>query len=110
MNPKEQVRGARMTGPDMARLYTDGRAFTGRATIASGSALVTVSTANIRSTSLFRSLVSIPSSLGVAANSGGGICVRSVVHMVSFAIARPTGVAVPWDEQVHWELLQTTSY
>ena len=88
---------------------SDGRAFIGRTTLNSGSVSVTVSTANIRSTSLFRSMVSIPSSLGVGANSGGGLCIQSVVHLVSFMISRPTGTAVPWNEVVHYELVQTVS-
>jgi hypothetical protein len=79
----------------------------GRTVLASGSATITVSTAAIQSDSIVR-YGTLPSSLGVAANSGGTIVVSSIVDGVSFALARATGVAVPWDETVMWELVRTS--
>jgi hypothetical protein len=80
--------------------------FVGRTTIDSGSTSVTVSTALVQADSLILKTVEV-GSVGLAANSGGGIVVNSIVAGVSFAFARPTGVAVPWDDTVMWELIKS---
>jgi hypothetical protein len=46
------------------------------------------------------------SSVGVAANSGGAVVINSIVNGISFAFARETGVAVPWNTTINWMLVQ----
>src|SRR5262245_17099997 len=79
----------------------------GRTTLNSGSVSVTVSTCIIQSNSILH-MATFPASRGVAANSGGYIGVASVVDGRSFAFARATGVAVPWDEVISWEIVRTS--
>jgi hypothetical protein len=79
-------------------------AWAGRTVLASGSVAVTVSTALVTSLSLIL-MSTTPASLGIAHNSGGNICVGSRNPGVAFTFARATGVAVPWDETITWELL-----
>lgn len=90
--------GAITTGPKARTPWA------GLTTLPSGSSAVTVSTTLVTSGCMFL-LGSQISSAGVAANSGGGIAVNSIVNGVSFALARPTGVAVPWSEHVSWMLV-----
>src|SRR5689334_7596484 len=80
--------------------------FAGRTTLGSGVAAVTVSTTMIKSGSMM-SMATFPASVVVAANSGGRIVVNSVVHEKSFCFSRATGVGVPWDEVISWEITQT---
>ena len=96
-----------LRGPLRTRTSGEANPWAGRTTLNSGSAAVTVATALVQSDSIIR-YGTLPSSLGVAANSGGGIVVSSVVDSVSFDFARATGVAVPWDEQVMWEIVKTS--
>lgn len=77
-----------------------------RATLSSGSAFTTVSTQLVTSGCMVL-LGTQPGSVAVAHNSGGCVVVNSVVDGVSFALARATGVAVPWDEQVSWLIVST---
>lgn len=80
-------------------------AWIGRTTLSSGSAAVTVTTAHAASDMVVK-YGSVVGSVGVGANSGGAIVVNSVVAGTSFAFARATGVAVPWDEVIMWELVR----
>lgn len=109
MKPREVMEGMFQQGPRMLRTSRPGGAqqFAGRTTLSSGSASVTVSTAVVNSDTMFF-LGSVVTSAGGAANSGGGLAVNSVVSGVSFALARPTGTAVPFDETVSWELVLTS--
>ncbi len=96
-----------LRGPMRTRTTGEENPWAGRTVLASGSASVTVSTALIQSDSIVR-YGTQPNSVGVAANSGGAVVVNSIVDSVSFAFARATGVAVPWDEAVMWEVLRTS--
>lgn len=79
----------------------------GRTTLNSGSATITVSTTLIQSDSIIR-YGTQANSVGVAANSGGPIVVANVVDGVSFDFASATGIAVPWDRTIMWELVRTS--
>jgi hypothetical protein len=107
-NPKEKLAGAKRVGPDYVR--TTGLpglpVFAGRTTLNSGSVSVTVSTAAVRSNSIFR-LATVVSTVGLGHNSGGNIVVNSVVHNTSFALARAVGVACPFPEIATWEIVNT---
>lgn len=92
-----------MKHPPMLPQLTGPTQWNGRTTLSSGSVSVTVSNAMINSDQLVGLTLEIGSA-GVGANSGGGIAVNSVVHGTSMALTRPTGVAVPWDDTVHWEI------
>src|SRR3989304_3485665 len=81
--------------------------FANRTTLNSGSASVVVSTALVSSNSLIM-FGTQPSSVGVGANSGGAIVVNSIVSGTSFAFARATGTAVPWNEVIMWSLIKTS--
>ena len=74
----------------------------GRTTLDSGSVAVTVSTTLVSSGKTGIFTMTQPGSVGVSANSGGHIVVNSLVDGVSFAFARSTGVAAPWDETITW--------
>ena len=79
----------------------------GLTTLDSGSATVTVSTASVQSDSIVQFSTKV-GTVGVGANSGANVVVASVVDAVSFAFARATGVAVPWDETMMWTLTRTS--
>ena len=97
-----------LRGPMSTRTApTESNPWAGLTTLNSGSATITVSTSAVQSDSIFRMATS-PGSLGVAANSGGAIVVSSIVDQVSFALATMTGVALPWDTTVMWELMRTS--
>ena len=96
-----------LRGPMRTRTSGEANPWAGRTALNSGSAAVTVSTALVQSDSIIR-YGTLPSSLGVAANSGGAIVVNGIVDGVSFDLARATGVAVPWDETIMWELVRTS--
>lgn len=75
--------------------------------IASGSASQTVSTNLVSSgKTIFRVARTSPGSLAAATNSGGAVVIAALVDGVSFDLARATGVAVPWDEYVCWEMIR----
>lgn len=78
-------------------------AYAGRTALASGSSSVTVSTAVVNSDSIILMGTQVGSA-AAAHNSGSNIVVNSIVSGASFAFARATGTAVPWDETVMWEI------
>ena len=97
-----------LRGPISTRVApTEPNPWAGRTTLNSGSATVVVSTSAVQSDDIFK-IAENPGSLGVAANSGGPIVVNSIVQNVSFIFGRSTGVAVPWDTTIMWELLRTS--
>jgi len=104
--PNEKLNKAFYTGPGFTRIG-QANAWAGRTTLNSGSATVTVSTTMVSSDDIIRYGSSV-SSVGVGANSGGAIVVNSIISATSFAFARATGTAVPWDEIIMWELVRTS--
>jgi hypothetical protein len=90
-------------------VLSDGRTdpWAGHTLVESGTTTVTVSTNLVSSgKTLWLMGVSHVGSIAAATNSGAGIVVSSVVDGVSFALARPTGVAVPWNEYVDWAMFR----
>lgn len=102
--PIEQLSGAHFLYPPLTDTRSVGDAHAGRTTLSSGSASVTVSTNRVGSDSVILKTAEV-ASVGVGANSGGGIVVNSIVDGVSFAFAQATGVAVPWDTTVMWLMI-----
>ena len=96
-----------LRGPMRTRTSGEQNPWAGRTTLSSGSATITVSTTLIQSNSIVR-YGTQANSIGVAANSGGPIVAANVVDGVSFDFARATGVAVPWDETIMWEIVRTS--
>ncbi len=106
-NPLSQLFRPLLRGPMLSRTSGETNPWAGRTNVPSGSATVTVSTALVNSDSIIRFGTEV-TSVGVGANSGGAVVVNSIVSGVSFAFARATAVAAPWDETVMWELVKTS--
>ncbi len=106
--PNEVFRRPKFRGPSFMQSPAGRGQFAGLTTLASGSASVTVSTGVINSNSMFR-LATIANSVGAASNSGGHVVVNSIVSGVSFALARATATAIPWDEVVSWEIVKQSA-
>lgn len=84
-----------------------GTAWFGRVTINSGSVNAVYSSTLIQSgKGIILQGMTLPASLGVAANSGGRIVVASLVNAVSLTFARETGVAAPWDEVIPFMIIR----
>ena len=97
-----------LRGPISTRTApTESNPWAGLTTLNSGDATVTVSTSAVQSDDIIK-IAENPGSLGVAANSGGHIVVTSIVQNTSFIFGRSTGVAVPWDTTIMWELMRTS--
>ena len=97
-----------LRGPISTRTApTEPNPWAGLTTLNSGSATVVVSTSIVQSDDIFK-IAENPGSLGVAANSGGYIVANSIVQNTSFIFGRSTGVAVPWDTTIMWEILRTS--
>lgn len=108
----EQLWGPQFRGGPTLTLSGAGQsaAFAGRTVIQSGSVFVTVSTSLVKSDSIILPGIEV-GSVGVAVNSGaslGKVVVNSIVDGTSFAFARPSGVAVDWDDTVMWLMFSTT--
>jgi len=104
--PNEKLNKAFFAGGPFAKIGQTTN-WAGRTTLSSGSSSVTVSTALVNSDSLILKCSEV-ASVGVGANSGGAILVNSIVSATSFAFARATGTAAPWDETVMWMLIRTS--
>lgn len=101
---KEQLHGPHLRGPATIVTSPDARGvFMGVETIASGSVTQVVSTTEVVSGDWFNISVQI-SSADAGVNSGGFVAVNSIVDNTSFALTWATGVAVPQDAIVSWEL------
>ena len=107
----EQLFGPTLHAPLLTRT-TEGDAATaqwaGFTTLNSGSTFVTVSTPMIQSGALVFTGLKALGSLAAAHGSGGMVVVDSIVEDISFALARATGTAVPWNDVVMWMIVRTT--
>lgn len=78
--------------------------FLGLTQLGSGSALVTVSTAVVKSDSLIMFSMN-PATVGAVMNSMGPIVVNSIVDGVSFAMAHLSGATPPFTTRIAFEIL-----
>ena len=103
--PLEVRHAGHLQGPDIMDTRSLGGMFGGRTTIGSAQVSVTVSCAYVGSDSLIFPALEV-GSVGLAVQTGGGIAVNSIVDGISFALARPTGVGVPWNDVVMWTMIR----
>ena|SRR3990167_3281767 len=102
----ELLYGPNLRGPMSTRTSEQTHPWSGLATINSGSAYATVSTALVKSGALIFHTV-YPGSVAVAAQSHGMLVVNSIVDNTSFALAWATDLAASWNVTVGWHLMQT---
>lgn len=102
----EELFAPNLRGPMSTRTSEERNPWAGFATINSGSAFATVSTAMVKSGNLIFTQ-SYPGSVAVSIQSAGHVVVNSIVNNVSFALGWSTGVAASWDTVVGWEMRLT---
>lgn len=105
--PLEMLFGPLLRGQPGTRTSEETNAWAGRTSLGSGSSSVTVSTTLVKSDSLIF-LTEAPGSVTTVAGSHGHVVVNSIVHGISFALARSTATATPWSATVGWMIWRTT--
>ena len=102
--PKEILSGALLQGPLRSKTTAGAQQFAGKATISSGSATVTVSTAVVKSDSLIMN--GVRALTDQASGSGCGVEVRTVIDSTSFVLANSDSSVRAFDVSVDWMIVQ----
>jgi hypothetical protein len=102
--PKEIIYGPKFLGPMMADARSGAGAWVGNTLVPSGSAVVTVSTTEVNSDTLF-----FLGGLGVGnVTSAHAFEVKSISPGNFFMLGTQDGVALVRDSNIHWMMLKTS--
>lgn len=104
--PKEVLAGPKLLGPLMANPASNSGAFIGNTLVPSGTALVTVSTSEVGSDTMF-----FLGSVGVGNVASGAVKpfeVKSISPGAFFVLGTQDGQALGRDTNLHWMILKTS--
>ena len=102
--PKEIIYGPKLLGPLMADARSGAGQWLGNTLVPSGTAIITVSTSEVNSDSLF-----FLGGLGVGnVTSAHAFEVKSISPGNFFMLGTQDGVALVRDTQIHWMMLKTS--